>query len=262
MTTPTVVAHRGFAGQYPENTVAAVQAAAADGADAVEIDVQATADGDVVVFHDRRLDGRGESRGITDGTGVVWRQSTATVTGARVLGTDERVPTLEAVLSAVPAHVTVNVELKNPGSDATRPATALDADARERATERWAPFVESVVGVVDQFGADVVYSSFYEGAISALRTRAPDAPVAVLVAPDSVTAGCAVARRYDVDAVNLPLSAVDGASGDRLAGVAADLDASRNVWTVEDWQDARRAVDSGAGGIIADYAGLDSYVRP
>ncbi|MFC6755589.1 MULTISPECIES: glycerophosphodiester phosphodiesterase [Haloarcula] len=122
---PTVFAHRGFAGKYPENTVGAVRGAVADGADAVEIDVQPTADGDVVVFHDRRLDGDGESGALTDGTGVVWERPTAAVTAARVLGTDERVPLLADVLAAVPETVTVNVELKNPGSDDTRPGEAL-----------------------------------------------------------------------------------------------------------------------------------------
>ncbi|MFC7172752.1 glycerophosphodiester phosphodiesterase [Haloplanus litoreus] len=52
---PSVIAHRGFAGINPENTVAAVRMAA-DRADSVEVDVVACADGTPVVFHDARLD--------------------------------------------------------------------------------------------------------------------------------------------------------------------------------------------------------------
>ncbi|QIO22734.1 glycerophosphodiester phosphodiesterase [Haloarcula sp. JP-L23] len=261
MTTPTVVAHRGFAGQNPENTVAAVRAAAESGVDAVEIDVQPTADGEVVVFHDRRLDGRGESRGITDGEGVVWKQSTDVVTTARVLGTEERVPLLETALAAVPDHVTVNVELKNPGSDAVRPGQALNSEERERAKQRWLPFVESVCRVVDQFQNDVVYSSFYEGALATAAEQAPDASVAVLVAPECVDAGVTVARRYDVDGVNVPVSTLSEDGSERLVATAADVDAPLYCWTVCDWQDARRALDCGADGIIADYANLDTFVR-
>ena len=47
-----VVGHRGAAGRAPENTIASIRAAIEDGADWVEIDVQETLDGSVVVIHD------------------------------------------------------------------------------------------------------------------------------------------------------------------------------------------------------------------
>ncbi|GBC85053.1 Glycerophosphodiester phosphodiesterase, cytoplasmic [bacterium HR11] len=50
-----VIAHRGFSGRYAENTEPAFRAALAVGADAVECDVQCTADGVWVLFHDRSL---------------------------------------------------------------------------------------------------------------------------------------------------------------------------------------------------------------
>ena len=71
-----IIAHRGFAGQFPENTVGAVRAASGVGprgvpdawaADVIEIDAVPTADGTVVAFHDSELSGRdgGESSGGT-----------------------------------------------------------------------------------------------------------------------------------------------------------------------------------------------------
>lgn len=51
-----VIAHRGWSGRYPENTLAAIQAALRLGVDMVEIDVHETKDGQLVVFHDYRLD--------------------------------------------------------------------------------------------------------------------------------------------------------------------------------------------------------------
>ncbi|WP_276271676.1 glycerophosphodiester phosphodiesterase [Haloarcula litorea] len=260
MTAPSVVAHRGFAGQYPENTLAAMRGAAGAGADWVEVDVQPTADGDPVVFHDRRLDDGGESRGVTDGAGRVWDRSTAEVTSARVLDTDERVPTLAAVLDAIPGDVGVNVELKNPGTEAVRPGEALDGDAREAARERWQPFVDGVRAVVADHEHDVLFSSFCEGALAALDGNAGDAGVAVLVAPGSAEAGVAVARRYGVDALNVPVSALATDERATLTGAARDLDATRNVWTVRDWRDARRAVGWDADGIVADYPGLTAFV--
>jgi glycerophosphoryl diester phosphodiesterase len=51
-----VIAHRGFSSRYPENTLVAIRAAMRLGVDMVEIDVQQTRDGKLVVFHDYRLD--------------------------------------------------------------------------------------------------------------------------------------------------------------------------------------------------------------
>lgn len=254
---PVQIAHRGFAGVYPENTVAAVRGAAADGADMVEVDVQPTADGDVVVFHDRQLDDGPDSRGITDGEGVVWERPTSVVTDAHVLGTDERVPRLADVLDALPDSVGLNIELKNPGSDAIRPFESLAGPDRREARERWTPFVERVCETVESSDADVLYSSFCEGALAALRAHDPAASLAALVGQRDWEAGVAVARRYDVDAVHVPVEQV---GNDAVADAAEELDADMNVWTLRNWQDARRALDAGADGLIADYPGLDRYV--
>ena len=53
---PWVIAHRGWSGRYTENTLPAIRAAIGLGVDLVEIDVQETRDGKLVVFHDYRLD--------------------------------------------------------------------------------------------------------------------------------------------------------------------------------------------------------------
>lgn len=255
MSRPTVFAHRGFAGTFPENTVAALEGAVRAGADAVEIDVQPTADGDVVVFHDRRLDGP-EGGGLTDETGVVWEQPTETVTAAAVMNTDECVPLLSDVLGVVPEGVTVNIELKNPGSDAVRPGESLDAKARSTARERWRPFVDTVQSVVAESDCDVLYSSFCEGALGALEAGGTAQRVAALFAPNCTEAGVAVARRYGVDAIHPPVEALD----DSVRRVADELGADCNVWTVRDWQTARAGLSRGADGIIADYPGLLDYL--
>ncbi len=56
MRPPELCAHRGFAAEYPENTIAALEAAIAAGARIVEIDVQLSRDQVPVLFHDRSLD--------------------------------------------------------------------------------------------------------------------------------------------------------------------------------------------------------------
>ena len=60
-----VYAHRGYSGKYPENTMLAFQEAAKTGCDGIELDVQLTKDGKVVVIHDEAVDR------TTDGSGKV-----------------------------------------------------------------------------------------------------------------------------------------------------------------------------------------------
>lgn len=56
MVLPELVAHRGYTLHYPENTLAAIEAAVRAGAHYVEVDVQLTADGVPVLMHDRNLE--------------------------------------------------------------------------------------------------------------------------------------------------------------------------------------------------------------
>ncbi|MCO5169660.1 MAG: hypothetical protein M9894_25255 [Planctomycetes bacterium] len=93
-----VVAHRGDSQNAPENTLAAFGLAIEQQADLVELDVHQTADGDVVVLHDERVDR------TTDGEGEVHRLRTADL---RALSAGawfaprfaaERVPLLDEVL--------------------------------------------------------------------------------------------------------------------------------------------------------------------
>ena len=58
-------AHRGFSGKYPENTLLAFQKALDEGVDGIELDVQLTSDGEVVIIHDEKVDR------TTDGEGLV-----------------------------------------------------------------------------------------------------------------------------------------------------------------------------------------------
>lgn len=274
--TPTLIAHRGFAGEAPENTVSAVERAATRGADWVEVDVMPTADGDVVVVHDAELSGRGEragtgadgDRGLTDATGVVWETDTATVTGAEVLDSGETVPLLADALDAVPSDVGVNVELKNPGRRGLRPDEKLDDDALADRTAVWRPFVERVLGVAEKCENDLLFSSFCEGALAAVRELS-SLPVAPLMS-ESIADGLAIAREHDAAAIHPPIDAVRGTPffdaerfGESPENGAPDLLAAAhdegravNAWTVETWYQADRLAAAGVDGIIADYSTL------
>ena len=57
------IAHRGFSGNYPENTMLAFEKAIEAGADGIELDVHFTKDGEIVVIHDERVDRTSDGEG-------------------------------------------------------------------------------------------------------------------------------------------------------------------------------------------------------
>lgn len=268
MVRPAVIAHRGYAGVAPENTIAAAERAAArDGTAMIEIDVRPAACGAPVVVHDERLDGTRDGRPLTDATGLVRETPLAELRETRVLGTDATIPSLAALLEAVPESVGVNVELKSPGTADLRVGEALPPDDRDRRRRTWRPFVERVVADCEEFGGDLLFSSFCEGAIAALREVA-DYAAAPLIGED-LAAGLEIADRYDCEAIHPSRTAVlDAESGETATGGSDDgtevdiLERAReagravNVWTVRNWVQFDRLAAAGVDGIIADYPRL------
>jgi glycerophosphoryl diester phosphodiesterase len=91
------IAHRGASAHAPENTLAAIVKAAELGADMVEVDLQASADGHLVVLHDPDL-----SR-TTNGSGSVYAHRLATLQQLDA-GAGERIPTAAEVIACCGEH--------------------------------------------------------------------------------------------------------------------------------------------------------------
>lgn len=107
-----VIAHRGFSGKAPENTVASIVEAIKVKADMAEIDVSLTADDKVVCLHDEKVNR------TTNGKGRIFELTLAEVQSldagswfsAAFKG--ERIPTLDAMLVAAKDKILVNIEIK------------------------------------------------------------------------------------------------------------------------------------------------------
>ena len=275
---PTLIAHRGFAGVYPENTVAAVERAATDAAidrdgtrtvaDTVEIDVMPTATGEIVVFHDT-APGRltDAPRAIADQK--IWELPYDRLADLEVLASGEPVPQLADILAAIPSEVTINVEFKNPGFGEVRIGQRLDDDAFEHHVGWWSGFAQTVLSILDDFAHDVLVSSFHEPAIAAVRAVDSHVPVA-FVLRDSIREGMEVARRYDCEAVHPPMEMIAGTelfdanaygsdAGVDIVKLAHEEGREVNVWTIENWYQASQLRQVGVDGLIADYPGVLSY---
>lgn len=135
---PLVISHAACAGHAPENTLAGILKAIELGADAIEIDVQASADGVPVLMHDFTVDR------TTTGTGAV---SSLTMAQLREMSTGgEPVPTLAEVLELTVGKVLLIIEIKQPGIEAQIAAVVEAANAR-RDVMAWSFFPPALAGM-------------------------------------------------------------------------------------------------------------------
>ncbi len=103
----SIIAHRGASAYEPENTLRAIKRALELGADLVEVDVQLSRDGHVVVIHDESVDRTTNGRGyVKDMTLDQLRKLDA--------GLGEKIPTLEEVLDIIKDKAILIIEIKAP----------------------------------------------------------------------------------------------------------------------------------------------------
>ncbi len=194
----------------------------------IELDVQLTRDGEVVVMHDFTLDR------TTDGAGAV-----ATHTAAEIRRLDagtwfdpayagEPVPSLAEVLARVP--IAINVELKPVGSD------GLEG---------------RVLAVVEDAGAldRVVFSSFEGSVLQRLRACSAKAEIAVLWELDPIEGAIARAQRIGATALHLRKDAMAPAS--RAAAERAGL--MIRLWTVNEPKEIGWPEAPGIDSVFTDY---------
>lgn len=125
-----VVAHRGDWRYAPENSLAAIAHSIEQGADVVELDVQKTKDGKLILMHDATLDR------TTTGTGRVcdWildSIKTLFLRNGAALRTKHRVPTLEEALMLVKGKVMVNLDKAYPIFDEIYPLLKKTGTVRQ-----------------------------------------------------------------------------------------------------------------------------------
>ncbi|TYS19071.1 glycerophosphodiester phosphodiesterase [Rossellomorea vietnamensis] len=109
-----IFAHRGSAGTHPENTMEAFMEGERAGADGMELDVQLTKDGEVVVIHDETVDRTTNGKGfIKDLTLKEIKKLDASFKFKKLLQ-KVRIPTLKEVFDWMKTNEMIcNIELKN-----------------------------------------------------------------------------------------------------------------------------------------------------
>lgn len=225
----TVTAHRGASGAAPENTLAAIQQAIDDGADFVEIDVQETSDGEVVVMHDS------DFKKIAGTDLKIWDATLEQLADLDIGSwisprfSDQRVPTLDRVLETCKGKIGVNIELKHYGR-----AQQLE---------------QRVIDIVEEheMQSRIVIMSLKADSVAKVKKLRPDWKVGLLTA---VSIGDLTRVKADFLAVS-----------DSLATSAFIRDAHRAgkevyVWTVNDPVMMSAVIGRGADSIITDEPAL------
>ncbi len=214
---PVTVGHRGSGNStgdnpQPENTIPSLLAAAQQGATMVEIDVQLSADGVLVLMHDATVDR------TTDGTGCTSELTTDELAlldagvGTPAAGQGIGVPTLSEVLDAV--DLDLNVEIKSGGDGCPVPDPAVVATA-----------------LLDDLAGDTVdrlrtLSSFDLDVLMAVRDQDASIYIGLLtVTPASLQP----AVDADFDALNLIEGSIDEATVIQLRDAGLEV----NAWTVD-----------------------------
>ncbi|MDF2682031.1 MAG: glycerophosphodiester phosphodiesterase [Brevibacillus sp.] len=230
------IAHRGASGYAPENTMAAFRKAVKMKADYIEIDVQATKDGKLVVIHDTTVDR------TTDGTGKV---SSFTLDEIRSLdagsffGPDfagERIPTFEEVLDEFRGKTGILIELKAP--------------------ELYPGIEEQVAAALSERNMDkpenekIIVQSFNFDSMKTFHELLPDIPVGVLTSnKDDLTDEKLKEFAAYADYVNPTQKLVT----EDLVNRIHDLDMQISVWTVRKPEEVEPLLKAGVDDIITDY---------
>ncbi len=171
-----IYCHRGYSGKYPENTMLAFTEATKTGTEGIELDVHLTKDGEVVVFHDERLDR------ITDGVGFLKDFTLKELKKLDASGAYrgkvpvQRIPTLREYFDLVaPTGMKTNIEFKTgmfeyPGLE------------------------EKVLEILGEYSVEdrVIFSSFHAHTLLRLRALAPEIPCGFLRQNKLLKAGTVV----------------------------------------------------------------------
>lgn len=220
-----VTAHRGASLQAPENSMSAFRAAHEAGADFVELDVQRTRDGAIVVFHDGDLMRMGgDPRKVKNLTlAEIQAIDIGTRRGAAYAG--ERVPTLAEVIDYARGRFRINIELKynvpDPGL-----APAVIALLRQQ-----------------DFLEDIVITSLDHAALRQVERILPAIDTGLIV-----TAAVGNVTKTDTDFVSLNAARATASLVDqaRIAGKQV------HVWTVNTPEAMLRMIERDVDNIITD----------
>jgi glycerophosphoryl diester phosphodiesterase len=228
-----VFAHRGAASEAPENTMASFKRAIEDRTDYVELDVQESADGVVLVAHDADL------MKVARSPLKIWQTAAAELQAVDIGSyfspqfSDQRVPTLADALALCKDVTRMNIELKDYGHD-------------QRLEERVVELVEAA-GMQDR----IVTMSLSHGMVAKMKSLRPNWTSGLLLAKG-------IGRVSELKADFLAVES--GMATRRFIRQAHAAGKPVYVWTVDDANRMIRMIGLGVDGLITNKPALAKQV--
>lgn len=225
-------AHRGASGYAPENTMESYRLAEKQGADGVELDVQLTKDGEIVIIHDEKIDRTSNGKGwVKDYTLEELRKFNYNKTHPEYEHAD--IPTLREFLEYLKTtDMTCNIELKT--------GVVFYKNLEERTVD-----MVNELGLRDR----IIYSSFNHYSVRRIKSYDPEAQVGLLYS-DGYYDMPDYGKKMGADALHPALYNLQYPNymeDCRRNGLAV------NVWTVNDAKYMQLCLDAGVNAIITNY---------
>lgn len=223
-----ITAHRGSSSTTPENTKSSILRAIEDGAGFAEIDVQMSADGVVVVYHDRTLKKLGNPTAIDK---LDYTEITNSDAGQwfDLIFTGERIPRLDDILEIAQNQIKLNIELKMYNPDSRLP--------------------DAVVQLIESNGFvnSCIVTSFDQKAIKKIKKLNPNIKTGLIVKSQKQINLALLSS--DINIISVKSSVVNSS----LMKKTAEYNKEVHVWTVNDEKEMSRMIQAGVTSIITDY---------
>ncbi len=252
-------AHQGGAWESPSSTLFAMRHAVRSGATAIELDVHASADGELVVCHDTTVDrttnGVGKIADLTLAELQALDNAYWFIPGADVTPglDDDRYPFRGRAPSDPEFGVTTLRKVLEEFPD-----TVLNLDTKQSAPEV-VPYEEKIFDILTEFGRkdDVIVASFLDRALDAFSALSKDIPVSAGMT-ETVNFFQAVQNREEPPEIRGVAFQVPERQGDlvvvdeRFVHEAHRRGIAVHVWTVNDADAMERLIGVGVDGVISD----------
>ena len=237
-----VVAHRGYSGAYPENTMLAFQKAVEAGCDEIELDVQLAKDGTVVIIHDEKIDRTTDSSGnVRDVTYEQLRTfDAAKLWNGKFSGV--HIPSFEEYCEwAATVPVTTNIELKT-------------------SIVYYKEIEQKTIDIIAKYALEkkVMFSSFNHLSLISAKAIAPSIPVGALVEKTALVHAGYFCKKYGFEFYHPDFALLDDAAVNELKAHGTGF----NVWTVNSMDALEKLHDWGASGVITNFPAVcKAYVK-
>ncbi len=228
-----VFAHRGCSGKYPENTMLAFKKAAETGCDGIELDVQLTKDGKVVVIHDESIDRTTDGNGfVKDFTLEELKRFNADEVCGGTYGF-EPIPAFEEYcIWAKDKDLITNIEIKT-------------------GVYYYEGLEEKTLELVRKYGLEkkVIFSSFNHTSILRLKELAPDIKCGALLDHAGLGNAGYYCNRYHFEYYH---PGVKGLTKEQVMN-CKEYGTKVNVWTVNDMYVLEQVFEWGCDGVISNF---------